>query len=190
MVQLPVIRPVGSPSCWGQMYQDGDYECGQCRFNESCRKEVLRGAMSVPVANQIPVPPRAPTWPAPVPASPVPAFRPAPVPPPPLPQHPVTQYQHPIPVPVAPLYATGYQQQYQQPMQPFLPQAIPDPMQPWLRPGVSAPPYYFNQYPGEPPLERFAKNLLLRAIAAVAQELLGFFIQWTWPPGRSNNKQG
>jgi hypothetical protein len=192
MVPLSIYPPAGSPSCWGQKYQDGDIECGQCRFNDTCRKEVLRGSMNAPIplsVSQVPFPsrPATPQWPAPANVqapSPTPAFRPAPPPPPVAPQ-----YQQPVPVSVAPLYHTGYQPQYQHPGY-ALPLEVPNPMQPWSRPGAAAPPYYFTQYPGETAVQRVTKNLILRAIAAITQELLGFFIQWTWPPSGSNKNQG
>ncbi len=190
MHQLPVIQPTGSPSCWGQKYQDGDVECGQCRFNDTCRKEVLRGAMNSPVT-QVPMPqrpliPQQP-WPAPVPYPqpqvPLPTFRATPPPPPPVPPY----QQQPVPVAVQPLYHPNYPHPPQQPSFYALPAAIPDPMQPWARPGANAPPYYFGQYPGETAVQRITKNLILRAIAAIAQELVGFLVQWTWPPSRGNN---
>ena len=184
MSQLPIAKPYGSPSCWGQKYQDGDIECSQCRVNDSCKKEVLRGAIAIPI-NTVPFPQKpiqpvaAPQWPVQTPVQP-PVVRTAP--PPPIQQIP-QQYQS-SGTPVTPSYY-----QWQQPLQPWnvhptLPSQIPDPLQPWARPGATAPPYYFNQYPGESHVQRFTKNILLRAIAAIAQELLGFFVHWTWPPSK------
>lgn len=196
MHHLPVVSPpLGAPSCWGQDYKDGDIECGQCRFNDTCQKEVLRGSMnsSYPPMPSMPgsVPfPKTPPMPVPPPTP----YRP-PQPPYQVPVHPVTQYQQsrPVPIPIQTSYPVQSQQPYYQPPMvppsqyaPQLPLEIPDPMVPWSRPGAMAPPYYFTQYPGETHGQRLVKNLILRGFAAIMFELFSHLTQWTWPPRRGN----
>src|SRR5512139_117416 len=41
-----VTRPAAAPGCWGSKYQDGDIECSQCRYKDSCREEVLARTVS------------------------------------------------------------------------------------------------------------------------------------------------
>jgi hypothetical protein len=214
MQHLSVYPPQGAPSCWGQKYQDGDPECNQCRFNDSCKKEVLRAVVSArppdqqfqPSNQQVPFPrpgmSGGPTYPVPPPAPPPnpwarPMTPPPPAPAPPTVQHSFYATQPPFqpppsyqPAPFQP--APPQQQYYQAQYPPHLPQSggVPDPSAPWMRPGSGHPPFYFTQYPGESTIERFGKNLLLRMLASVAQEVLGFFMQWTWPPGQGNNRQG
>jgi hypothetical protein len=207
MHQLPVINtPPGAPNCWGQKYQDGDIECGQCRFNDTCKKEVLRGAMNAP-----PYPARTPAPYPPPPQSVVPFPRPitgaqpvssnfstpyAMSAPPPMAVHPATQYRPAQPVPVS--LPTPFQQQPQFPIpgqqnQQYhpaqLPLEIPDPRVPWVRPGSSAPPHYFTQYPQESMGQRLGKNILMAIGAAIAGQLVALFTQWTWPPRRGNNNR-
>ncbi len=200
MAYLPVVNvPSGAPSCWGMKYQDGDIECGQCRHNDTCKKEVLREAMNAPFPArpvfQHPQNQPQPIVPFPRPPGVAPLTLPTPYKPasPTVPMHPIAQYQHNQPVPVS--VPQGYQQQptYQQFNQhyytPNLPQEIPDPMTPWVRPGSAAPPYYFTQYPGESMAERLTKNIVMAIGAAIAAQLVSLFTQWTWPPRKGNNNQ-
>lgn len=189
--------PYGAPSCWGSKYQDGDDECGQCKFNDTCRREVLRQVSTTPLrptATTVPFPSSPP-----VPMSTM--FRPV-VPPPPPAAPPLNTGFRPT-TPVYAPYPSASQypppQTFQHPQNPqpqpqpvyhhpHLPHQTPDPAAPWVRPGSAMPPYYFTQYPQETAAVRLGKNMILRAIAAIFAELLGFASQWTWPPSGGNNK--
>lgn len=138
--------------------------------------------------------------PAPPSSYPAPNYRtPSAPPPPPIPSLPASSFFQPPPVapqaqvPVAQPSFQQWQQYRQQQEQPQTTQypyhaAIPDPKQPnpfaaWHRPGVvNSPSYYFSQYPGESVGGRIFKNMVLRGLAAVFQELTQFFTHWTWPP--------
>jgi len=50
------------------------------------------------------------------------------------------------------------------------------------RPGAPGPAFYFNQYPEESTAARLTKNVMLRGLEAVFNELMLFFRHWTWPP--------
>lgn len=201
---MTIMRPPGMPErldrCWGKLFQDGDRECEQCRWNDTCRSRVLEVAATAPArpptslpvftapVPQRPVAPTAPTGIVPMPTRPAaapPAFSP-----------PATQataqvrYATPsAPVPTAP--PVPAQQQYAQPYQYQQTQgySIPDPnnpnpLIPMFRPGAQGPAYYFNQYPGESTGGRLVKNSLLRAFEAVFSEVAHFFRHWTWPPSQ------
>lgn len=186
------FKPPAAPGCWGLKYQDGEKECEQCRYNESCRPAMLErctsdGRMTLPVIrtyNPPPVPspptiyqqrPVNQTAIVPMPAKPY--YPPPPVSVParqasvPMPPQPVAQPQAP-------------QQQYYQTTTGYsLPSyANPNPMTPMHRPGASAPAYYFTHYQGESVALRVIKNLLLRAFEAIFGELWQFFKHFTWPP--------
>lgn len=179
MVHLQVLRPASAPTCWGRLYQDGDDECGQCPHNDSCRKEVFRDTSSSPILqmgqgqerptmhNPLPFPPKAPVYPAQPVAVPQPQYRATPYTPPPV--H--YTYAQPQPVPVAPPYPTQ-------------PQYVPQPQPTYQAPPnyQQQPPFSFNQFPGEGTVIRLIKNLILRALAGIFQELLNFAFQWKWPP--------
>lgn len=196
---MPHVMPAGAPKCWGAKYQDGEKECVQCRFNDSCRPAMLERVVyperSLPVLQQRP------------------SMYPPPPPPPKLPQ--TTQAM--VPLPARPYYPPVVQQQQhyspsanpppakQLPQQPVMPTpqqvtqqanqyyhqatgyALPTPHQPnpmmyWHRPGTQSPGYYFTQYPGESVSSRIAKNAVLRVMEALMFELMQFFRHWTWPP--------
>jgi hypothetical protein len=175
---LQVYAPQGAPACWGSKYQDGDPECGQCKFNDTCRKEVMRQVTSQPIRMPPPAPVPNPMLPPAMPSritmpsqpfvSPYRAQVPAP------PQIPPPAY-HPAPPP-------GYQPHQQ--TQYMLPLSTPNPVAAWQRPGTPGPAYFFNQYEGESTPQRLGKNLLLRAMKSLFEELSMFFGHWTWPPSK------
>lgn len=178
-------RPSSAPACWGLKFQDGEKECKQCSYNDSCRPAMMnRMTQSLPVIQNF-APPAAPAFrpPAqPVQVIPLPArplFAPPTVgtgmaPPPPPPPKPVTQ------APPAPPQAGTY---YQNTTGYSLPnQKEPNPFAAWFRPGAQAPAYHFIQYPGERTSTRLVKNAILRALEAIFAELMQFFRHWTWPP--------
>lgn len=186
------VRPAGAPVCWGRQY-DSDQntqsgrECAGCTFNYSCKNACQSAAARHMTAyqqqqQQQPQWPQAtwgwqgwnPAWQAQQPAPPPPPSPPAPpgrslpvwqgnvppIPPPPAPPAVWGRPQAPPPPPVA------YQQQ-------------PPPMYPQQQQE------YFmavlGQYPGEPIGERLGKNIILRALEAIFNELTRFFHFWTWP---------
>lgn len=195
---MSISKPVGAPGCWGAKYQDGDRECGQCRFNDTCRPRMFEVLNESQASSY-----RAPPAPPPPPISPsyqsLPVYqsnKPTGVVP--IPPRPVA-----VPVPAAPpqvpvRYASPSAQQpvpqptYQQP-QPYQHQyhntgySIPDPYHPnptvpMHRPGAPGPAYYFTQYPDETVAARLTKNMMLRGLEAIFSELMYFFRHWTWPP--------
>lgn len=183
-------RPTGAPGCWGTQYTDGDQECMQCSFKESCRPVAFQRftapppppppALSLPVVSSsqiVPMPPRA-TYPAP----PAPAV-PYPYQAPPQPQ-PVLRPPYPVPQPQT---VQQYQPQPQVVQYQPAPFSFPDPNNPspavpMTRPGAQGAPYYFCQYPGESVPRRLTKNMVLRGAEAMTGELAHFFRHWTWPP--------
>ncbi len=176
MIQKPPNLPV-QLTCWGQKYQDGDQECNQCAFKDSCRNAVLIQAASRPIqpAKVVPLPTTPLFHPHPAqPVVPQPTYRPnqptalVPVQ---VQQYPTYQpAPQPVPQP-APTYMANIPDTNH-----------PNPMAPMMRPGASGPPYYFTQYPGESVLQRLGKNMLLRGGATMFGELAYFFNHWTWPP--------
>lgn len=189
---MSIMRPPASPPCWGVKFQDGEKECEQCRYNDTCRLAVL-ARVAAPSAHPStsltvlrnyapPSPPPAPVnyrmnppaqTVAPLPANPYYVTQNAP-----LPRSPSA--------PVAPQVTQPQQPQYYQQSTGYSlpnPQA-PNPMQAMHRPGAPSPAYYFTQYPGESVAQRVGKNLFLRAAEAVFGELMQFFRHWTWPPQR------
>ncbi len=153
-------RPPGCTlPCWSWKYQDGDPECAQCPYRESCRSAVLWRSSQAPPAPQSVMQMPQRQYAAPVPP-PQPIYRQPPV----QPQQQVVQYQPP-----------------QQAAVPYT-NTTPNPLAPWQRPGAPSPPYYFNQYPGETIGSRLGKNMVLRALESVFTELMYFFRHWTWPP--------
>lgn len=189
------VKPPASPGCWGLKYQDGEKECEQCRYVDSCRPAMFERCTSdtrtsLPVIRNyapppVPAPPTSFSRPpqfttatAMVPMPQKPYYPPAPatIPMPTrVPTVPMPQQVQPAPAP-QPYYqsSTGYS----------LPSyANPNPMTPMHRPGASSPAYYFTQYPGESVAKRVGKNLVLRAFEAIFGELWQFFKHYTWPPG-------
>lgn len=173
------IKPPSAPSCWGAKYQDGERECMQCRFNDSCQPAMVARLtpMSLPVIRNYtpPPPPHMQPTQAIVPLPKQPYYAP------PVSQLPVHRS------PSAPQTTTQTVQQathyYQQATGYSLPNhQNPNPMAPMHRPGAPAPSYYFTQYPGESVGSRVVKNTVLRAMEAVFYELMQFFRHWTWPP--------
>lgn len=176
-------RPSYAPNCWGKKYQDGEEECTQCRFQDTCRQEMLYQitkpsqpvirnyappappplSLPPPSATIIPLPAK-PYFAPPASSIPVPRTTSAPTVPPSVPQPQTTYYQQ----------STGYS----------LPNstAAPNPLTPWHRPGAPTPSYYFTQYPGEGTGTRLVKNIILRALEAICAELMQYFRHWTWPP--------
>lgn len=175
-------KPPGSPPCWGRQYLDGDPECRQCRYQDSCKQEILYRVSSGPATRSY-APPVAPrlTLPPP-PPSPTAASVVVPLPPKPYFAPPVSSV--PLPKTTTPSVPAPQQQPtyYQQSTGYSLPNPTANPMGSWHRPGAPSPPYYFTQYPGESTGARLAKNVLLRALEALFAELMQFFRHWTWPP--------
>jgi hypothetical protein len=192
---MTIARPSGMPvsldNCWGKKYQDGDRECEQCRFNDTCRPKMFEYLASVPVrspppqslpiygANRttgtVPMPPPKPSTPPPMTYPPAPVhvrnYSPSVTPPPSPPQQ-------------APVHNYPYSNQ-----QGYQGYAIPDPDRPnpyapMFRPGAQGPAYYFNQYEGEGTGTRLMKNVFLRALEAMFAEAARFFGNWTMPPRR------
>lgn len=185
-------RPTGAPGCWGLQYTDGDQECAQCSFKESCRPVVF-SRLSTPS----PQPPPPPTLALPmIPPSQFVPMPPRPAPGPPGPPVPYPYQAPPTPQPVlrspyAPPQPPAPIQQYQQPQQVVQYQPVqysfpdpnnPSPAVPMTRPGAPGAPYYFCQYPGESVPRRLTKNMVLRGAEAMTGELAHFFRHWTWPP--------
>jgi hypothetical protein len=172
-----VARPYGSPGCWGQQFTDGDRECVQCVFRDTCRSACMERATQMPMA---------PVRPQPQPMVPLPARpyigQPVVPPPPPVPQ----VYRAPTALAAAPpqQQVVQYQQYATQQVQvASLPDPNnPNPLVPMMRPGAMQPAYYFCQYPGETVFQRLAKNIGLRAAESMFGELMFFFRHWTWPP--------
>lgn len=180
-----IPKPAGSPGCWSNKYQDGDRECEQCRFNDTCRPAMLQKVVSPPHSLPVvasrnytpPYPPPAPVFMTPpaqtmvqLPAKPY-------IPPPPAPvmvkQPQITATQVTQQANQHYQQSTGYSLHNQQ---------NPNPFVPLHRPGAPAPAYYITQYPGESVGSRIAKNAVLRAMEAIMYELMQFFRHWTWPP--------
>jgi hypothetical protein len=182
-------------NCWGLKYQDGDRECEQCRWNDTCRSRMFEVAASVPLRSptvSLPVyQPRPVLAPVGVPVGTVPmpparttmtpTYSPSAQPPAVQPRYTTPSAPTPPPPP-----QTGYPQQYPQYHQTYQGYSIPNPhkpnpMEPMFRPGAQGPAYYFNQYPEESVGTRLTKNMLLRGLEAVFSELSYFFRHWTWP---------
>lgn len=163
-------RPPGCTlACWSWKYQDGDPECGQCPYRDSCRTAVLWRSSQQPTV--------APQSIVPLPSRPFIPHQPVA----PTVYQPQNVYRPPAPV-AAPTQTQVVQ--YQQPVQSAVPysDAVPHPLSPWQRPGAPSPAYYFNQYPGESTPTRLGKNMVLRAAEGMFGELMYFFRHWTWPP--------
>lgn len=178
------MKPSGAPDCWGKKYQDGEEECAQCRFQDSCKQEMLYQTIrpNQPVLrNYAPSSPPRLNYPQSstmvVPLPPKPYFAP-----------PASSIPTPVPPRIMPSAALPVQQPqtsyYQQSTGFSLPNstAAQNPLTPWHRPGASSPAYYFTQYPGESTGTRLVKNVLLRALEAIFAELMQYFRHWTWPP--------
>lgn len=205
--RMPIFKPAAAPGCWGSKYQDGERECEQCRYNDSCRSAMLervvnptsevRSNVSLPMVRtnypppQAPAPPRYiyPQTPTPPPPPPMTVANPViPLPSRPYIAPPVSQLPK-VTTPAPP----SYQPQQQVPQSYYhstTGYSIPDhrnanPLVPMHRPGAAAPAYYFTQYPGESVSIRVIKNLVLRGLEAIFHELLQFFRHWTWPPNRT-----
>lgn len=175
-------KPLYAPNCWGKKYQDGEEECTQCRYQDTCRPEML---YQVTKTNQpmlrptyVPLPPRPTSLPQlpTAPPTPKPYFTP--------PNYPITAPSvartFPAQVTPQPPQQPTY---YQQSTGFSLPNStIQNPLTPWHRPGAPSPPYYFTQYPGERTGTRLVKNVILRMLEALCAELLQYFRHWTWPP--------
>lgn len=180
-------KPYGSPPCWGLKYQDGERECVQCSFKETCRPTVM--AKLIPTSSltqQPPALPQLPSFPRSLPAAP---------PPPPVPAYQSSLFRpQTAPAPQTqpysiPTQAPPPQQNPYNTAQYPLDHNNPNPWAAMFRPGSQAPPHYFIQHPGESTRERLLKNILLRLLEAVLQELAHFFRHWMWPPNsdRKNN---
>lgn len=182
---MNLIKPVGSPPCWGETYQDGDEECRQCRYNSDCKMSVMekvnRPGASLPlIRNYAPttmMPPPAPKLTLP-PTSTVVPLPPKPYIVPPVQTKPPVS-NPPPPPPVSQQYTAGSNSvgAYSIPNT-----TTPSPFASWHRPGAPGPAYHFNQYPTEAVSTRLAKNAILRALEAILGELMQFFRHWTWPP--------
>lgn len=205
---MTIMRPLGMPErldrCWGKLFQDGDRECEQCRWNDTCRARVLEVAATAPARTVAPLPvlqtppPRPPAPTTPTGIVPMPQ-RPA-VASPPVYAPPATQAtaqvryatpSAPTPAPAPPAQPQYQQTQYQQPYQYQQTQGFsipdpnhPNPLVPMYRPGAQGPAYYFNQFPGESTGTRLFKNSVLRAFEAVFSEFAHFLRHWTWPPSQ------
>lgn len=177
-------KPASAPSCWSLKYQDGDRECDQCRYNDSCRAALLERTISSPPRSLPVVPARSytPPYPPPAPVFTTQAIVPLPtkpyIPPPPAPVAVVKPPQ------VTAAQVTQQANQYYQQSTGYSlhNQQNPNPFVPLHRPGAPAPAYYITQYPGESVGSRIAKNAVLRAMEAIMYELMQFFRHWTWPP--------
>lgn len=196
-----LTKPAAAPPCWGAKYQDGDLECKQCKYSDTCRETVLQRIVN-PQAQRtnLPVlrsyaPHPAPPPPPSISFSAQPQNTVVPLPAKPYYPPPVSSLPTPpknVPFPSAPSSTTAphvapqahqAQQYYQSSTGWSLPSnSNPNPMAPMFRPGAPAPAYYFTQYPGESVASRVGKNLLLRAAEAIFGELMQFFRHWTWPP--------
>jgi hypothetical protein len=190
-------KPPSSPPCWGLKYQDGEKECEQCKYNDTCRPAMF-SRLSNPSDQRTSLPVIRTYSPPPVPSTPPhfqvqPSMQQAIVPLPAKPYYPPPVNSIPLPRVQAPVAAPSQSQTaqtvsqatqyYQQSTGWSLPSnANPNPMAPMHRPGAPSPAYYFTQYPTESVASRVGKNLLLRAAEAIFAELMQFFRHWTWPP--------
>ncbi len=192
---MPVVKPAAALACWGLKYQDGDKECDQCRFNDTCRLAMLdrctsdtRTSLPVIRTYQPPPVPSPPavfqTRPQQQPMVPLPAKPYYPPPPNTIPLPKTAPVQAPQQYSYTPSAQAPAQQPYYQNSTGFsLPSfANPNPMSSMHRPGTSGPAYHFTQYPGESVAKRVGKNLLLRILEALFGELWQFFKHFTWPP--------
>lgn len=180
---MQLNKPAGAPSCWSLQFTDGDQECMQCPYRDSCRPASMarytQGPTSpmtyLPATQQaIPLPPR----PYLGPGAQLPTI---------APQAPAQVFRPPAP---SPTVVQNYQQwgtpvQYPPQTQPTQ-FSIPDPRTihpgvPMMRPGAPVPAYYLCQYPEESVPARIGKNMLLRAAEAIFGELMLFFRHYTWP---------
>jgi hypothetical protein len=172
------IKPSAAPTCWGLKYQDGDEECRQCPYSDTCRSAMLDrlnrpnpdSKLSLPVTT-FPVPPRPSMASASAQVS--------------ISARPYASTSHvQVAKPTQPASPPVHQTQaYTSAAGYSLPDANkPNPMLPMHRPGAPSPAYYFTQYPGESVGERLTKNVVLRGLEAVFSELMQFFRHWTWPP--------
>lgn len=187
---MTISKPAASPACWGLKYQDGDQECEQCPYNETCRSRVLEIAAATPARSSTPsltTPYKAPVSRTPTGVVPMP---PRPAAPssyaPPASQFTAQLRYSPVPTPSSP---PASPQQTQPSYSQYSAQgySVPDPNRPnpasaMHRPGAQGPAYYFNQYPGEGVGVRLTKNMFLRGLEAIFEELKNFFRHWTWPP--------
>lgn len=184
---MSISKPAGSPVCWGLKFQDGDRECDQCRWNDTCRSKMMEVMTSAPPprAPVMSLPmfgaPRGPTGTVPMPPPRPATLSPFSAPPPPPAAPMVAQVRYP-PVPQPPPQQQYAQQQYTQQSYAIPDPYNPNPMAPMYRPGAQGPAYYFNQYPEEGVAARLTKNIFLRGLEAVFTELMFFFRHWTWPP--------
>lgn len=195
---MSISKPVAAPVCWGTKYQDGDRECGQCRFDDTCRVKMLE-VLTQPTSSYHP-PPSPPPPPPNSSGYPfLPVYQPSKptgiVPTPPKPPTAPISTTSPAPIRYTtpsvpqPTYQPPVQyqtQQYQTPQQyhnvGYSIQDPPNPISPIHRPGAPGPAYHFTQYPGETILARLTKNMVLRGLEAIFSELMYFFRHWTWPP--------
>ncbi len=189
---MTVFKPAACTlDCWGSKFQDGEKECMQCRFKDSCREAMLARVVTPPpmMRPSLPVLSRTPYPPPPPPPQ---QTRNTIVPLPAKPFYAPPVNQLPVPAKPAlppPTTTTQTIQQanhyYQQSTGYSLPNPDnPNPLSPMHRPGAPSPAYYFTQYPGESVGSRIIKNTILRALEAIMFELMQFFRHWTWPPAR------
>ncbi len=165
--------PAGAPRCWGRQHADNDKECNGCTFNYTCKSAYQQAGGASARGQWVPpgyAPPPQPTYYVPQQQQP-PAYRPLPM----YGQPQQPQATYPLP--------------YQPPPPPPPPQQArgnPPPGYGGYQPPVYAPAgdqfqSIFGQYPGEDIAERLGKNIILRALEAIFNELTRFFHYWTWP---------
>lgn len=197
---MSLIKPSQAPACWGQKYQDGEPECRQCDFIDTCRPAMINRVVSSsppPQPQQQPLAVIRSYAPQSQPLAPPPTLRSpsaqvVPLPSKPFYMPPATALPTPtqsVPIkPAAPAQVQAPQQStfFQSNTGFSLPNPKqPNPMAQWHRPGAQSPGYFFTQYPGEAVGTRLAKNAVLRALEAIFAELMQFFRHWTWPPAQA-----
>lgn len=175
-------KPAMAPPCWGEKYQDGDKECGMCKFNDTCHPAMI-SKVNAPQTNLSIIRNYSPPIITPPPTSPPPKQIVQSI----IPLPDKLYYIPPASIkPVLQPIAQSQPQQtpnYYQQSSGFSLQnpTNPNPLNSMHRPGAPTPAYYFTQYPGESVIWRILKNIFLRAAEAVFAELVQFFRHWTWP---------
>ncbi len=173
------MEPAGAPICWGRQYEDGNDECNNCKFSDSCRPAAInRSSMRRNGVQQQSLPqPRIS-----LPVLPQQSYMPTPqfgVPQiPTLPQP--SNYPRTV-LPHSPIPQMAQQGHPQSPVgfQPHAPASWNTPIAYLPKPNPANPSWW--QYSGETTSSRLGKNIVISALQAIFAELLRFFTNWTWP---------
>lgn len=189
------VKPSGAPdACWGKKYQDGEEECIQCSYKDTCKISMMNrviGSQPVPT-NSLPIS-RTPLPVIQPSSSLVPTRANVPIPsrsifsgisaPSPAPVINPTPSAAKPPTYTPPSYSQPSHSSYSYSNSNYSLHNLtnPNPLAPIHRPGAQGPAYYPTHYPGESVALRIVKNVVLRALEAIFYELAQFFKHWTWP---------